>query len=83
MVKNLPAMQETHVQSLGREDPLEKGIATHSSCLENPMDRGSWRDTVHGVTKSQTQLQRISPQEHAFSEATKRKEIQNRITTSS
>ena len=31
--KNLPAMQETHVQSLGREDPLEKGKATHSSIL--------------------------------------------------
>ena len=33
MVKNLPAMQETWVQSLGREDPLEKGMATHSSIL--------------------------------------------------
>ena len=33
MVKNLPAMQETHVQSLGREDPLEKEMATHSSIL--------------------------------------------------
>ena len=33
MVKNLPAMQETHVQSLGQEDPLEKGMATHSSIL--------------------------------------------------
>ena len=31
MVKNLPAMQETRIQSLGREDPLEKGMATHSS----------------------------------------------------
>ena len=31
--KNLPAMQETQVQSLGREEPLEKGIATHSSIL--------------------------------------------------
>ena len=31
MVKNLPAMQETQVQSLGWEDPLEKGMATHSS----------------------------------------------------
>ena len=39
MVKNLPAMQETQVQSLGQEDPLEKGMATHSSilaCLRNP-----------------------------------------------
>ena len=33
MVKNLPAMQETHVQSLGWEDPLEKGMATHSRIL--------------------------------------------------
>ena len=33
MVKNLPAMQETRIQSLGQEDPLEKGIATHSSIL--------------------------------------------------
>ena len=33
MVKNLPAMQETNVQSLGQEDPLEKGMATHSSIL--------------------------------------------------
>ena len=33
MVKNLPAMQETWIQSLGLEDPLEKGTATHSSIL--------------------------------------------------
>ena len=33
MVKNLPVMQETQVQSLGREDPLEKEMATHSSVL--------------------------------------------------
>ena len=33
MVKNLPAMQETWVQSLGQEDPLDKGMATHSSIL--------------------------------------------------
>ena len=33
MVKNLPAMQETQIQSLGWEDPLEKGMATHSSIL--------------------------------------------------
>ena len=34
MVKNLPAMQETHIRSLGQEDPLEKGMATHSSILD-------------------------------------------------
>ena len=33
MVKNLPVIQETQVQSLGQEDPLEKGIATYSSIL--------------------------------------------------
>ena len=33
MVKNLPAIQETHLQSLGQEDPLETGMATHSSIL--------------------------------------------------
>ena len=33
MVKNLPAMQENQVRSLGREDPLEEGMATHSSIL--------------------------------------------------
>ena len=56
-IKNLPAMQEIQVQSLDQEDPLEKGMATHSnSCLENSMDRGAWRATVHRVTKSWTQL---------------------------
>ena len=58
-VKNLPAVQETQVQSLGWEDPLEKGTATQKlqySGLENPMDKGAWRGTVHGVTKSQTRL---------------------------
>ena len=55
MVKNLPEMQETQVQSLGWEDPLEEGMATplQYSCLENPMDREAWQATVHGVTKSQ------------------------------
>ena len=58
MVKNLPAMQETWVWSLGRDDPLEKRMATQSlySCLGNPMDRGAWWATVQGVTKSQTWL---------------------------
>ena len=57
-VKNLPEMQKTGVRSLDWEDPLEKGMATHSiiSCLENSMDRGVWWATVHGITKSQIQL---------------------------
>ena len=54
-VKNLPAMQETWLQSLGWEDPLDMGMATHSSilawripCAEKPGEL-----QVHGVTKSQ------------------------------
>ena len=45
--------QETWVWSLCREDPPEKEMATNSSitCLENPMDRGGWQTTVHGVAK--------------------------------
>ena len=56
-VKNLPAAQETQVQSLNQEDPLEKGMATHIhqySCRENSMNRGAWWATAHGITKSQT-----------------------------
>ena len=52
-VKNLPAMQ---VRSLAWEDPLEKGMATHSNILENRMDRGTLWPTVHGNTKSQSWL---------------------------
>ena len=49
-------MQETWVQSLGWEDPLEKGMATHSSILawRIPIDRGAQWTIVHGVTKSWT-----------------------------
>ena len=49
-------MQETWVQSLGQEDPLKNGNLLQYSCLENSMDRGAWRATVHGVAKSQTWL---------------------------
>ena len=53
MVKNLPAIQKTWVRSLGWEDPLEEGIATHSSILawRIPGDRGDWWATVHGVAE--------------------------------
>ena len=52
-VEDLPAVQDTQVQSLDGEDPLEKEMATHSSILawRIPMDRGTWRATVHGVTE--------------------------------
>ena len=57
-VKNLPAMQETQVPSLGWEDPLEigNGNPLQYSCLENPLDRGAWWAIVHGVAERQTQL---------------------------
>ena len=56
-VKNLRAMWETWVRSLGWEDPLEEGMATHSSILAWRIPRrGAWRATVHGVIKSQTRL---------------------------
>ena len=58
MVKNLPVMQETQIQPLGQEDPLEKGMATHSSILAWRIlwteDPGGLQ--VHGITKSHTQL---------------------------
>ena len=56
MVKNPPAMQETQLQSLGGEDPLEEEMVNplQHSCLENPMDRGAWQATVLGVAKSHT-----------------------------
>ena len=57
-VKNPPPVWETWVQSLGWEDPLEEGMATHSSVLawRIPVDRGAWRATVPGVAKGQTRL---------------------------
>ena len=57
-VKNPPAMQDTWVRSLGWEDPLEKGMATHSSILawRIPMDRGARWAAVYEITKSQIQL---------------------------
>ena len=53
-VKNLSTMRETWVRSLDWEDPLEEGMATHSSVLawRVPLDRGAWRAAVHGVTES-------------------------------
>ena len=58
MVKNLPAMQKTQIQSLSQEDTLEKGMGTHSSILAW---RIPWTEELGtllsmGVTKSQTQL---------------------------
>ena len=55
MIKNLPAkqeVQETRIQYLGQEDPLEGEMATHSSILT--MDREAWQATVHGIANSRT-----------------------------
>ena len=51
MIKNLPAMQGTRVQSMDREDSPGEGNGNplQYSCLENPMDGGAWWATVHGI----------------------------------
>ena len=66
MVKRLSAIQETQVQSLGWEDPLEKGMATHSSILawRIPLDRGAWWAIVHGITESDT-TEQLSTAQHS------------------
>ena len=56
-VKNLPAMQETDVRSLDQQDPLEKRMAGNPlqyPCLEESMDRETWRATVEGIAESET-----------------------------
>ena len=62
MVKNPPAMWATWVQSLGWEDRLEEGVATHSSILawRIPMDRGAWRGP--GGRKESDTTERLSMQ---------------------
>ena len=56
-VKNLPAMQETQVQSLGQENPLEKGMATHSILAwKIPSTERAGEIIVHRFIKSQTRL---------------------------
>ena len=68
MVKNLPAMSETWVRSLGREYPLEEGMATHSSILawKIPMDREAWRATSNEIAKSWTGLSNLHMQVFTF-----------------
>ena len=55
-LKNLPPMQETQVQSLGREDSLEKEMATHSSIVAYCIGRGAWQAPVHGVARVENDL---------------------------
>ena len=55
MVKNLSAMQKTHVQFFGWKDPGRgNGDPVQYSCLEDSMGRGAWQVIVHRVSKSQT-----------------------------
>ena len=58
LVKNPPAIQETWVRSLGWEDPLEEGMATHSGILAQRIhvNREAWRVTVHRITNNWTGL---------------------------
>ena len=62
VVKNPPAKTEDMglIPGLGRSPGEGKGNPPQFSCLENLMDRGAWWTTVHGVTKNQTQLKRLS-----------------------
>ena len=62
MVKNLPEMWKSQVGSLAWEDPLQEGMAIHSSILAEriPMDRGAWWATVHGVTKESDTTEQLT-----------------------
>ena len=65
MVKNPPANagdegQMGSIPGSGRSPGGEDSNLLQYSCLENPMDRGAWRATVHGITKSQTRLKELS-----------------------
>ena len=65
MVKNLPAnagdiRDAGLIPGSGRSPEGGHGNPLQNSCLENPMDRGAWRGTVHGIAKSQTQLKQLS-----------------------
>ena len=61
-------MQETRVQFLGQEDPLEKKMAVHSIflCLGKPMDRGAWQAIVHGVAKESDMTEHTHNSHYAF-----------------
>ena len=66
VAKNPPAMQETRVHSLksGRSSRKGNGNPLQYSCLGNPMDRGAWQVTVHGVTKESDMTERLSIHTH-------------------
>ena len=71
VVKNLPAYagdirDSGSVLGLGRAPGGGNGNPLQYSCLENPMDRGAWRATVHGVAKSWIQLKQLSTAQYSF-----------------
>ena len=64
---NLPASagdlrDQSSIPGSGRSPEAGRGNSLQYSCLENPMDRGAWQATVHRVTKSQTQVKKLSTQ---------------------
>ena len=67
MIKTLPAMRETQVQSLGLEDSAggEHGNPLRYSCLENSTDRRTWRATVLGVTESEPNMTELAAGTHS------------------
>ena len=71
VVKNPSETQETWVQSLGQQDPLEERAwqPTPYSCLENPTDRGAWRVIVHSVAQNWTQLKRLCTHTHTHADS--------------
>ena len=68
VVKNLPANAGDlgSIPGLGRAPGEGNGNPLQYSCLENPMDRGAWWATVHGVTKSRTRLKQLSTTQHSI-----------------
>ena len=85
-MKNLPAMQEPQewqVRSLSQEDPLEEGMATHSSILawRIPWNERAWQATVHRVAKRQAQMKQLSTHTHLSNEGNR--EILHQGVTSS
>ena len=71
VVKNPPAnagrlKRNRFIPGSGRSPGGGHGNPLQYSCLENPMDRGAWRATVHGVAKSWIQLKQLSIAQHSF-----------------